>query len=103
VKLQIATSNNIFLNDIPTDNGKIKIDHSTQLILKSFLMEYKIDPKNWQQIVMAWYKDYSYVSLKDVDGTALMEFTIQFKLFLLGQLQEILDTEHKAFAEFYGR
>jgi hypothetical protein len=52
---------------------------------------------------MAWYKDYSYVSLKDVDRTALMEFTIQFKLFLLGQLQEILDTEHKAFAEFYGR
>jgi hypothetical protein len=103
VKLQIATPINILLDEIPTDNGKIKIDHSTQLILKSFLMEYKIDPKNWQQIVMTWYKDYSYVSLKDVDGPALMEFTIQFKLFLLGQLQEILDAEHKAFAEFYGR
>jgi hypothetical protein len=103
VKLQIATPINILLDDIPTNDDKIKIDHSTQLILKSFLIEYKIDPKNWQQIVTTWYKDYTFVSLKDMDGTALMEFTIQFKLFLLGQLQEILDAEHKAFAEFYGR
>jgi hypothetical protein len=103
MKSQIATPIDILLDDISTDEGKIKIDHSTQLILKSFLIEYRIDPKIWQQIVTTWYKAYPYASLKDMDGTVLMEFTIQFKLFLLGQLQEILDTEHKAFAEFYRR
>jgi len=103
MKLQTATPINILFNDIPTDDGKIKIDHSTHLILESFLLEYKIDPKRWQQIVTTWYKDYSYVSLKGMDRTALMEFTIQFKLFLLGQLKEILDAEQKEFVEFYGK
>jgi hypothetical protein len=103
MKPPTSTPTIILFDDIPTTDGKIKIDDSTQLILKSFLTEYRIEPKNWRNIVTTWYKDYPYVSLKDKDRTALMEFTIHFKLFLLGQLKEILDVEHKAFAELYGR
>jgi hypothetical protein len=103
MKLQTSTPINVPLDEIPTDDGKINIDDSTQLILKSFMMEYEIKQKNWLQIVTTWYKDYPYVSLNNMDRTALMEFTIQFKLFLLGQQKEILNVEYKAFAEFYGR
>lgn len=103
MKLQIATPINKLLDDIPTSCGKIKIDDSTQLILKSFLVEYGVEQKNWRQIVTAWYMDNPYISLKDMDKTALMEFTIQFKLFLLGRLRDILEIETKAFAEYYGR
>jgi hypothetical protein len=103
MKLQTSTPINIQFDDIPTSCDNIKIDDSTQLILKSFLLEYGIEPKNWRQIVTAWYQDYPYVSLNDIDRTALMEFTIQFKLFLLGQLRAILEVEHKTFAESYGR
>jgi hypothetical protein len=103
MKLQTSTSINTLFDDIATNDGKIKIDDPTQLILKSFLMEYRIEPKNWRQIVTAWYTDYPYESLKDIDRATLMEFTIQFKLFLLGQVREIIDFEHKAFAESYGR
>jgi hypothetical protein len=103
MKLQTPTPINTLFDDIPTDCGKIEIDDSTQLTLKSFLMEYGIELKNWRQIVTTWYKDQPYVSLKDMDKTALMEFTIQFKLFLLGQLREIMDVETRAFAESYGR
>jgi hypothetical protein len=103
MKLQTATPINTLFDDIPTGEGKITIDHSTQRILESFLTEYRVDPKNWQQVVTSWYEDYPYVSLEDMDGSALMEFTIHFKLFLLGQLQEILDAENKAFEEYYRR
>jgi hypothetical protein len=103
MKLQTQTPINTLFDDIPTGCGKIEIDDSTQLNLKSFMMEYGIEPKNWRQIVTTWYIDHPYVSLKDMDKTALMEFTIQFKLFLLGQLREIMDVENKAFAESYGR
>ena len=103
MKLQTSTPINILFEDIPTCDGKIRMDDSTQLILKSFMTEYGIEPKNWRQIVENWYKDYSYVSLKDMDKTALMEFTVRFKLFLLDQVREIMDVEQKAFAEFYGK
>ena len=103
MRLQTSTSINIIFENIPTCDGKIKIDDSTQLILKSFLTEYGIEPKNWRQVVENWYMDYSFVSLKDLDKTALMEFTVRFKLFLLDQVREILDIEQKAFAEFYGK
>jgi hypothetical protein len=101
MKSQMKTPINIIFNGIPTNDGEIEIDYSTQPILKSFLMEYRIEPKNWQKIVTAWYKDNPYVSLKDIDRTAFMEFTIQFKLFLLSQVREIQDEEHKAFADLY--
>jgi hypothetical protein len=101
MKLKMKTPINIIFNDIPTDDGKIEIDYSTQSILKSFLTEYRIEPEHWQQIIVAWYKDQPYMPLKDMDRTAFLEFTIQFKLFLLGQLQEILRAENKAFAEIY--
>jgi hypothetical protein len=103
MKLETSTPIIISFDDIPTGCGKIKIDDPTQLILKSFLIEYGIESKNWRQIVTTWYKDYPYVSLKDIDSTAFMEFTIRFKLFLLGQLRDIMDVEQKAFAESYGR
>jgi hypothetical protein len=103
MKLHTPTPIIMTFDDIPTDLGKIKIDDPTQFILKSFLMEYGIEPKNWRQIVTTWYKEYPYVSLKDTDNTAFMEFTIRFKLFLLGQLREIMDIENRAFAESYGR
>lgn len=103
MKPQMKTPVNILLNDIETNDGKIEIDYSTEPILKSFLMEYGIEPKYWQQIVTAWYKDHPYVSLKDIDRKAFMDFTVHFKLFLLGQLQEIQDAETKAFAKLYAR
>jgi hypothetical protein len=98
-----STPNNMLFEDIPAGDGIITIDDQTQHILMSFLMEYRIEPKNWRQIVTVWYRDYPYVSLKEIDKMALMEFTIQFKLFLLRQLSEIIDMEQKAFAEVYGR
>lgn len=100
---QTSTPINTLFDDIPADDGIITIDDHTQHILRSFLMEYRIEPKSWRQIVTAWYRDYPYVSLKEIDKMALMEFTIQFKLFLLSQLSEIIDTEQKAFAEVHGR
>ena len=103
MKLQTSTPINIKFEDIPTCDGKIKMDDSTQLILKSFLTEYGIEPKNWRQVVENWYKDYTYVSLNDLDKTALMEFTVRFKLFLLDQVRDIMDVEQKAFAELYGK
>jgi hypothetical protein len=103
MKLQTNAPINVPFDEISTHDGKIKIDESTQLILKSFLLEYKVEPKKWRQIVTTWYRDYPYVSLEDVDNTALMEFTIHFKLFLLGQLREIMDIEHKAFAKLHGK
>ena len=103
MKLQTSNQINILFEDIPTCDGKIKMDDSTQLILKSFLTEYGIEPKNWRQIIENWYKDYSFVSLKDMDKAALMEFTVRFKLFLLDQVREIMDVEQKAFAELYGK
>lgn len=103
MKVQTSTATNVLFDEIPTNAGKIEIDDSTQLVLKSFLMEYGIEPNNWRPIITTWYEDYPYVSLKDIDKTALMEFTIQFKLFLLAQLREIADREEQAFAEFYRR
>jgi hypothetical protein len=101
MKPQMKTPINILFREIQTNDGKIEIDYSTEPILKSFLMEYGIEPKHWQQIVAAWYKNNPYVSLKDIDGKVFMEFTIQFKIFLLGKLQEIQNAEFKAFAELY--
>lgn len=101
MKPQMKTPTNIFFSDIETNDGKIEIDYSTEPIIKSFLMEYGIEPKHWRQIVTAWYNDHPYVSLKNIDKKAFMDFTIQFKLFLLAQLQEILNAENKAFAEIY--
>jgi hypothetical protein len=103
MKLQTSSPIITVFDNIPADKGIITIDDQTQHILRSFLMEYRIEPKNWRQIVTDWYKDCPYVSLKEIDKTALMEFTIQFKLFLLNQISEIIDTEQKAFAESYGR
>jgi hypothetical protein len=103
MKLQTKAPINVFFDDILTKDGKIKIDEPTQLILKSFLLEYKVQPNKWRQLVTIWYKNNPYVSLKDIDKTALIEFTIHFKLFLLGQLREIMDVEHKAFAELHGK
>lgn len=103
MKQQISTPVNTSLDVIPIGDSKIKLDDETQFILKSFLTEYRIEPKNWRQIVSAWYKDYPYVPLKEIDKMAMMEFTIQFKLFLLSQLSEILHIEQKAFAESYKR
>jgi hypothetical protein len=103
MKLRTATPISVSLDEIPTDDGKINLDDSTQLILKSFLMEYKVEPKNWKNIITAWYKNYPYVSVEDIDQRALMEFTIQFKIFLIGQVREIYDTEQKAFFEFHGK
>ncbi len=99
MKLQTSTPINTSIDDISNGDSKIKLDDETQFILKSFLTEYGIEPKNWRQIISAWYKDYPYVPLKEIDKMALMEFTIQFKLFLLSQLSEILCIEQKAFAE----
>jgi hypothetical protein len=101
MKPQMKTPISILFSDIQTNDGKIEIDYSTEPILKSFLMEYGIEPKHWQQIVTTWYKDHPYVSLKDIDRKVFMDFTIHFKLFLLGQLHEILNAENKAFAELY--
>jgi hypothetical protein len=103
MKLQTVPPSNTPFDDIPVGDGKINIDDSTQLILKSFLTEYGIEPKKWRQIITTWYQDYPYISLKDADKTALLEFTIRFKLFLLSQLREMMDVEHKAFAELYGK
>jgi hypothetical protein len=99
MKQQTSTPINTSIDDISNGDSKIKLDDETQFILKSFLTEYGIEPKNWRQIISAWYKDYPYVPLKEIDKMALMEFTIQFKLFLLSQLSEILNIEQKAFAE----
>ncbi len=103
MKQQTSTPINTSLDDIRIGDSKIKLDDETQFILKSFLTEYEIEPKNWRQIISTWYKDYPYVPLKEIDKMALMEFTIQFKLFLLSQLSEILYLEQKAFAESFKR
>jgi len=52
-----------------------------------------IELKKWRQIVTTCNKISLHDIAQDMDKTALMEFTIQFKLFLLGQLREIMDVE----------
>jgi hypothetical protein len=91
VKLHKTTHIKIVLDDLLTNNGLIEIDRATQNILKSLLSEYRVRQDYWIPILIAWYNKHPYISLKDISSTDLMDFTIHFKFFMLGQLQKFLD------------
>jgi hypothetical protein len=91
VKPYKATHIKIVFDVLLTNNGLIEIDNVTQEILTSLLLDYRIRQDYWIPILIAWYNKHPYVSLMDMDSTALVKFESHFKFFMLGQLQKFLD------------